>query len=101
MDPITNLIHHLSPLQLKALYLLSKSPKGIEASTNISKGVGRSGKALGGVFSSLYRRKLNGESLVVPWGRSETGKGLRWKLNEKIFTKEKLRSIISELINYD
>jgi hypothetical protein len=98
MDYIENVIHHLSPSQLRALYLLSKSPKGIISSTNSSKNIGKVGKALGGVFSSLYRHKINGSNIIIPWGKSETGRGLRWKLNTKLINKNNLKKIISVML---
>lgn len=100
MDFIEKVIHHLSPSQLRALFLLSKSPKGLISSSDSSKTIGKKGKALGGVFSSLVRHKINGETIVIPWGKSENGRGLNWRLNEKIINKEKLNKIVSEMINY-
>src|SRR3989339_1070363 len=98
MDFIEDVIHHLSPSQLRALYLLSKAKNGIISSTVSSEKIGKLGKALGGVFSSLVRHKINGEHLIIPWGKSETGRGLRWKLNEKIVTKDKLLKVTKELL---
>lgn len=98
MDFIEDVIHHLSPSQLRALYLLSKAKNGIISSTVSSKKIGKLGKALGGVFSSLVRHKINGEHLIIPWGKSETGRGLRWKLNTKIVNQQKLAQITKELL---
>jgi len=100
MDYIESVIHHFSPSQLRALYLLSKSPKGIISSNKSSKEIGKRGKALGGVFSSLFRHKINGQNIVIPWGKSETGKGLKWKLNTDLVSQDKLNKIVSEIINY-
>lgn len=100
MDFIEKVIHHLSPSQLRALFLLSKSPKGLISSSDSSKSIGKEGKALGGVFSSLVRHKINGETIVIPWGRSESGRGLNWKLNTKIISQERLKKVVSEMINY-
>jgi len=100
MDYIENAIHHLSPSQLRALYLLSKSPKGLISSNATSKEVGKLGKALGGLFSSLSRHKFMGQKLIIPWGKSEDGRGLRWKLNEELITKDRLNNIVSEMLNY-
>lgn len=98
MDFITDIIHRLSPSQLKALFLLSKTRDGILSSSENENKIGKKGKALGGVFSSLVRHKINGQSIVLPWGKSETGRGLRWKLNEKLITKDKLLKITKELL---
>jgi len=78
--------------------MLSKSPKGLVSSSNSSKSIGKEGKALGGVFSALVRHKINGEHLIIPWGKSETGRGLRWKLNTKIVSQQKLSQITKELL---
>lgn len=98
MDFIEDIIHHLSPSQLRALYLLSKSENGIISSSVSSDKIGKLGKALGGVFSSLVRHKINGERLILPWGKSENGRGLRWKLNEKLITKGRLLKVTEELL---
>ncbi|MFA6016873.1 MAG: hypothetical protein WC744_02195 [Patescibacteria group bacterium] len=100
MDFIEKVIHHLSPSQLRALFLLSKSPKGLISSSNSSKSIGKEGKALGGVFSSLVRHKINGETIVIPWGKSENGRGLNWRLNTKLISQERLKKVVSEMINY-
>lgn len=60
------------------------------------KSVGLKGKALGGVFSSLSRQKINEEKLVEPRGR--VGRGLRWKLNEKIVNKKELLKVLKEIL---
>lgn len=98
MDYIETRLHHLSPNQLRALLLLAKSKNGIISSTASSEKVGKKGKALGGVFSSLSRQVVNNQHLVVPWGKAEDGRGLRWKLNEKLISQSKLLEITQELL---
>lgn len=98
MDYIENRLHHLSSNQLRALLLLAKSKGGIISSSDASEKVGKKGKALGGVFSSLSRQVINGQHLVMPWGRAESGRGLRWKLNEKLISQEKLLKVTSLLL---
>ncbi|OGK62803.1 hypothetical protein A2334_01150 [Candidatus Roizmanbacteria bacterium RIFOXYB2_FULL_38_10] len=99
MSPTESRLYRLSPSQLRALFLLAKSEDGIIVSTATSKELGKEGKALGGVFSALSRQVISGEHLVLPWGRSEDGHGLRWKLNDKLISKEKLLQITRELLN--
>lgn len=99
MLSIEDKLHRLSPSQLRALLLLAKSKKGIISSTASSKNIGKEGKALGGVFSSLSRQKINGERLVIPWGKAESGRGLKWKLNVKLISKDRLLKIVGELLN--
>lgn len=98
MNQIESRLHRLSPSQLRALLLLAKSKKGIISSTASSKNIGKEGKALGGVFSSLSRQKINGERLVIPWGKAESGRGLRWKLNTKLITQKRLLEVAKELL---
>jgi len=98
MVKIEDILHRMSPFQLRALFALSKAKNGLISSVGLDDQLGKKGKALGGVFSSLIRRKINGESLVLPWGKSEDGRGLRWKLNEKLITRDKLLKITKELL---
>lgn len=70
----------------------------IEADDSI-KLVGLKGKSLGGIFSSLSRQKIGKESLILPWGRSEAGRGLRWKLNTRVVEVKEFRSIIKEVLS--
>ncbi len=101
MDRIEEALYHLTHSQLRALFALAKTKNGLISSANSKKSIGKKGKALGGIFSSLVRRKINGESLVLPWGKSEDGRGLRWKLNEKLITKTKLLQITGELLSWE
>jgi hypothetical protein len=98
MTEIELRLHRLSPNQLKALFLLAQTPKGIISSTENSAKIGKQGKALGGVFSSLSRQNIKGEKLVFPWGKMENGRGLRWKLNEKLISMNTLLKITKELL---
>lgn len=100
MSFIADTIHRMSPSQLRALILLAKSKNCIISSTASEKQIGKHGKALGGVFSSLVRHNFNGQKIVIPWGKSEDGRGLRWKLNEALITKEELIKEITELLEY-
>jgi hypothetical protein len=78
---------------------LAKSKNGVISSTASSKNIGKEGKALGGVFSSLSRQKINGECLVIPWGKAESGRGLRWKLNTKLISQKRLLEVTKELLS--
>lgn len=95
MDEIEKKIHRLSQLQLKTLLLFTKSNNGlIHHPETVG---GKTGKALGGIFSSLTRRKIGNECLIFPWGKDENGR-LRWKLNTKIISQERLEKILKELL---
>jgi len=77
---------------------LAKSKKGIISSVSSAKQIGKEGKGLGAVFSSLIRHHFGGESLIIPWGKDEKGRGLRFKLNTKLISKEKLLEVVRELL---
>lgn len=92
-------IYRLSLSQLRALEVLVESKSGIIEADDSIKLVGLKGKSLGGVFSALSRQKIGKESLILPWGRTEGGRGLRWKLNTNVVEVKKLRQIIKEVLN--
>lgn len=98
MRDIYQEIRYLSPSQLRALFLLAKSDRGVISSVKVSKEIGKEGKSLGAVFSSLVRHKFSGESLVIPWGKDESGRGLRFRLNEKLISKDQLLTIVKEML---
>lgn len=98
MVSVEEKIRYLSPSQLRVLFLLAKSEKGIIASIPSSGKIGKKGKSLGAVFSSLIRHKFNGQSIIIPWGKDESGRGLRFKLNEKLISKNKLLEIVKEML---
>lgn len=99
MADVVKKIHRLSPNQLRALRLLAKSPKGIIFSSDSGAQIGLKGKPLGGLFSSLARQSINGAKLILAWGRPQAGKGLNWKLNQDLISKEKLLKITNELLS--
>lgn len=78
--------------------LLAKSSNGIISSSMVGKKIQKQGKALGGVFSSLARQKINNMYLVIPWGKAENGRGLKWKLNTKLISIKELLKITNELL---
>jgi len=84
--------------QLRVLRALMMSKSGVVEAGDVSKKLGLEGKAMGGVFSSLSRQKIGGQSLVMPYGRSTDGRGLRWRLNENLAGADKLKSLLGELL---
>ena len=84
--------------QLLALAVLARSKNGIVEAVESSDKLKLKGKALGGVFSSLARQEIDGEYLIEAWGRSQKGRGLRWKLNEKAISQKKLREAVEEVL---
>lgn len=99
MSATESRLYRLSPNQLRALFLLAKSKDGIVSATTTSKELGKEGKALGGVFSALSRQVIDNQHLVLPWGKSADGHGLRWKLNTYLIDSKLLLKITSELLS--
>ena len=93
-----NKLHRMSFNQLRALEVLAMSKDGIIEASDSIKEVGLDGKHLGGIFSSLSRQKIDDESLILPWGRSEAGRGLRWKLNTKLIDQKELEREVKEIL---
>jgi hypothetical protein len=98
VDKWVNKIYRMSLNQLKALEVLAESKNGIIEADDSIKIVGLKGKNLGGVFSALSRQKIGKENLILPWGRAENCRGLRWKLNTNIVDPKKLVKIIKEVL---
>lgn len=92
-------LYRLSPNQLRALHLLAKAPKAMIDSSDSGAKIGLKGKNLGGLFSALSRQQINGEKLVLPWGRPKPGGGLRWKLNQNLISAKQLLAITNELLS--
>ena len=87
----------MSQNQLKALKMLADSKDILIEAVESAKLLGLEGKALGGVFSSLSRQRIDEVSLLEPRGRSKSGRGLRWKLNVNAINKNKLKEILKEI----
>ena len=78
--------------------VLAGSKDGIVEAVESSDNLHLEGKALGGVFSSLARQVIDGEYLIEAWGRSQTTRGLRWKLNQKTISLERLKEVVEEVL---
>jgi hypothetical protein len=98
MQAVEAKLHYLSQNQLKALWLLARSSTGIISSSKSAQEIGLFGKALGGVYSSLSRQRIAGERIVLPWGKSNGGRGLRWKLNENLVPQHDLATLLEPLL---
>ena len=81
------------------MLFLAKSKKGLISSVSSAKQICKEGKGLGAVFSSLVRHHFGSEALLIPWGKDEKGWGLRFKLNTKLISKEKLLQVVKELLS--
>jgi hypothetical protein len=97
---IENKVRRLSRDQLRALLVFSNAPNGVVDSGVMSKKLGINGKPLGGLFSSLSRQRLNGQNLIIPLGRQESGRGLRWRLNKEVVETDQLRNLIEEIFKF-
>lgn len=84
--------------QLRALEVLAESKNGMIEANDSIKIVGLKGKSLGGIFSALSRQKIGKENLILAWGRAESGRGLRWKLNTKVIDVVELKKILREVL---
>lgn len=100
MDPVEARLHRLSPNQLRALQIIAKSKHGVVSSTASGSQIGLTGKSLGGVFSSLSRQKIRRQPLITPWGKAQDGRGLKWRLNEKLISKKRLLAVTTSLLQF-
>ncbi len=100
MNSIESRLHRLSVNQLRALKEIAEAPNGVISSTQSGDKIGLTGKSLGGVFSSLARQSVRKQSLILPWGKSEDGRGLRWKLNDSIVSASEVLEVINRLLQY-
>jgi len=82
------------------LSFLTNSPGGAVSSVVAGKKLGLVGKSLGGVFSSLSRQEILGQSLITPFGMGSEGRGLRWKLNEDLITVKELKTLVEEILEF-
>lgn len=98
MEKVIARLQRMSLSQLRALWVLAKSRDGMVEAEETAAVLKLTGKALGGVFSSLARQKMNGEGLVIAWGRSMGGRGLRWKLNTKVISQSELLKITKQIL---
>lgn len=88
----------LSHAQLLLLYWFVQHPQKYATIVELSKQTKISGKALGGVLSSLSRSKFRGNALIEPWGRPVTGTGLRWKLSSHLSSLVEAKKEIARLL---
>jgi len=98
LDLIENKIRRLSFNQLRALAYLCQSKGALISSSPTGRKMGVVGKSLGGVFSSLSRQRIRNQPLLIPFGRGDEGRGLRWKLNISLVSTDNLAKIVSELL---
>ncbi len=77
-------LSRLSHAQLILLAWFVQHPDRHGTVSELSKKTKLKGKALGGVISSLARSKFRGIPLIEPWGRPDSGTGLRWKINNRL-----------------
>lgn len=98
MNSLESKLHRLSFNQLKALSAIAKAPNCTLSSNAASDLVGLKGKSLGGVYSSLARQSFRKRPLIMPWGQSRSGRGLRWRLNEEVISAKDLLQVVDRLL---
>lgn len=91
-------LSRLSYAQLVLLAWFVQHPDKPGTVDELSKKSKISGKALGGVLSSLSRTKYRGLSLIEPWGRPIKGSGLRWKLNPHLNSLVEAKKEVARLL---
>jgi len=92
-------LRRLSLDQLRALLFLC-GRTGAVSSLVVGEKIGLKGKSLGGIFSSLSRQKIRRQPLVLPYGREEGKRNLRWRFNEAIMPSLKVKSIIKKILEF-
>lgn len=83
--PFDRELSRMSKKQLLVLRAMLAKPEVIMTTRELAKKTGVVEKQLGGVLSSLTRKRLAGMSLVDIMGRDNTA-GLRFRLNSKAVT---------------
>lgn len=94
--PIEDKLRRASLNQLQAFFVFIKSPETVVTTSDISDSTSTADQSLGGIISGLSRFKTKEGSLIIPAGRLRDRR-LRWRLNEKVITKEKLSELLDEI----
>lgn len=96
MDKLEERIRSLTILQLQILKAIADSEYGILDSQEIMNTTGSATATFGALIVSLKKFKNDeGQPIVLPAGA--TNEGMRWQLNEKVVSRERLKEIIAEL----
>lgn len=53
-------------------------------------------QTMGGVISSVVKMRIKDEPLLLAMGKDEFG--VRWKLNERVISKQELKELVDELL---
>ena len=91
--------------QLTALNVIARAPNSLATTSQIqnvlysqvSNPTGATDQSVGGTISAISRIKVNNEPLILPMGKDDE-EGIRWQLNEKVIEKDKLKEIVSEVL---
>lgn len=94
MNPeVETLIRSLEIPQLQVLMILANSKNGVSSNHEISTTTSTASATLGALLTPLRRRRVNGETLILPAG-VDPDKGTRWQINEKLISIEDLKVLL-------
>lgn len=93
---VESLIRSLEVPQLEVLLLLANSENGVSSNHEIASTTYTASATLGALLTPLRRRKINGETLIIPAG-IDPGMGTRWQINEKLISIEELRELLASM----
>jgi hypothetical protein len=96
MDELETRIRELKIPQLKVLKMLASEGNGISSSKEIADTTSTSSYTLGAMLTPLLRIKNENGSLIIKAGREIDG-SVRWQLNNKVISREKLLGLITSM----
>ena len=97
MDNLSKSFRKFSIPKLEALQAIVDQLQPVVSTTTISGALTREGQELGGTISALSRTKIDGESLIIPVGRSTDG--VLWRLNENIAAREEISKVVNQILD--
>lgn len=90
---VETVIRSLELPQLNVLQILVNARNGVSSNQEISSTTFTATATLGALLTPLRRRKINGESLIIPAGK-DPDKGTRWQINEKLISIDDLNALL-------
>jgi len=84
--------------KIEAIHAFTCTTIGTSSTSDLSEQLDVEKQVLGGILSSLFRTKINGESLVVPVAK-DPDEGKIWRLNEKVAPKEELKKVTEDILS--
>lgn len=90
---VETVIRSLELPQLEVLQILANARNGVSSNQEISSTTQTASTILGSLLTPLRRRKINGQTLIIPAGK-DPDKGTRWQINEKLVSIDDLRELL-------